>query len=275
MESLSIRRVPLAELLPDPANARAHGEKNLEAIRASLARFGQAEPLVVQRATKRVIGGHGRLAAMKALGWKEADIVELELDDLQATALGIALNRTGELAEWDLPALSKILESLQVQGALDGVGFSEKEISGILDDVIAAGENLDGILQDDVPLPPDAATTRTGDLWILGNHRLLCGDSSKREDLDRLLAGAKIQLVNSDSPYNGMRPTIPGDRCPSAAGWKRRHRPVAGDVVFREAPRAHLVELRVDCPRFSLDHPPASARARNPTRLLATIPDPR
>ena len=139
---------------------------------------------------------------MKALGWAEADIVELDLDDLQATALGIALNRTGELAEWDLPALGKILESLQTQGALDGVGFSEKEISGILDDVIAAAENLDGIVQDDSPLPPDAATTRPGDLWILGNHRLLCGDSSKRADLDRLLGGARIQLVNSDPPYN-------------------------------------------------------------------------
>ncbi len=202
MESLTIRRVPLASLIPDPANARAHGEKNLEAIRASLARFGQAEPLVIQRSTRRVIGGHGRLAAMKALGWSEADIVELDLDDLQATALGIALNRTGELAEWDLPALGKILESLQTQGALDGVGFSEKEIGGILDDVIAAAENLDGIVQDEAPLPPDAATTRAGDLWILGDHRLLCGDSSKRADLDRLLEGARIQLVNSDPPYN-------------------------------------------------------------------------
>ena len=202
MESLTIRRVPLAELVPDPANARAHGERNLESIRASLARWGQAEPLVVQRSTRRVIGGHGRLAAMKALGWTECDVVELDLDDLQATALGIALNRTGELAEWDLPALGKILDSLQTQGALDGVGFNEKEISGILDDVIAAGENLDGILQDEPPLPPDAATTRPGDLWVLGNHRLLCGDSSKREDLERLLDGARIQLVNTDPPYN-------------------------------------------------------------------------
>ncbi|MBK7877803.1 MAG: site-specific DNA-methyltransferase [Planctomycetes bacterium] len=68
--------------------------------------------------------------------------------------------------------------------------------------MIAAGENLDGIVQDNVPAPPDAATSRPGDLWVLGNHRLLCGDSSKREDLDRLLGGARIQLVNSDPPYN-------------------------------------------------------------------------
>jgi DNA modification methylase len=200
--NLAIRRVPLTSLHADPANARSHGERNLDAIRASLSRFGQAEPLVVQRSTGRVVGGNGRLVAMKAMGWTDADIVELDLDDLQATALGIALNRTSELAEWDLPALSKLLESLQADGALDGVGFDEKEIDRILDEVIAAGESLDGIIQDDVPGLPDAATTRTGDIWVLGHHRLMCGDSASRADLDRLLAGARIQLVNSDPPYN-------------------------------------------------------------------------
>jgi len=199
---LAIRRVTLASLFTDPANARAHPERNLEAIRASLARFGQAEPLVVQRSTGRIIGGNGRLAAMKSLGWAECDIVELDLDDTQATALGIALNRTGELAEWDMPSLGKILESLQACGEIEGIGFDEKEIAGILDEVIAAGENLDGIVQDEAPAPPDAATSRPGDLWVLGNHRLLCGDSSKREDLDRLLGGERIQLVNTDPPYN-------------------------------------------------------------------------
>lgn len=205
--ALTILRLPIADLHPDPANARAHGERNLDAIRASLARFGQAEPLVVQRSTRRVIGGNGRLAAMKALGWTTCDVVELDLDDTQATALGIALNRTGELAEWDLPALGKILESLKGIGELDGVGFTDKEVTGILDDIIAAGESLDGIVQDEAPLPGDAAVSRRGDLWIFGKpggatHRLLCGDSASRADLDRLLGGQRIHLVNSDPPYN-------------------------------------------------------------------------
>jgi len=200
--SLTIVRLPLSELHPDPANARAHGDRNLDAIRGSLARFGQAEPLVVQKSSRRVIGGNGRLTAMKALGWESCDVVELDLDDLQATALGIALNRTGELAEWDLSALGKILESLQDQGALDGVGFSEKELGGILDLIISESESLDGINEDGAPGLPDAATTRTGDLWVLGDHRLLCGDSSSRADLERLLGGQRIQLVNSDPPYN-------------------------------------------------------------------------
>ena len=82
MEStLRIKRVPLDSLHQDPANARTHGNDNLEAIRASLQRFGQAEPLVVHK-TGRVIGGNGRLAAMKALGWTECDVVELDIDDL-------------------------------------------------------------------------------------------------------------------------------------------------------------------------------------------------
>jgi ParB-like chromosome segregation protein Spo0J len=96
--ALSLRRVPLDAILLDPANVRLHPERNLEAIRASLQRFGQAEPLVVQRSSQRLIAGHGRVQAMRELGWTEADIVEVDADDVTATALGIALNRSGELA---------------------------------------------------------------------------------------------------------------------------------------------------------------------------------
>jgi DNA modification methylase len=199
---LAIRRVPLASLHLDPANARSHPERNLEAIKASLARFGQVEPLVVLKGSQRVIGGNGRLVAMRALGWSECDIIELDLSELDATALGIALNRTADLAEWDGQALSSILQTLQSEGALDGVGFNDREIQSIIDEAASAFESLDGIVEDGAPGLPDAATTRTGDLWILGEHRLLCGDSSKAEDVQRLLGGARIQLVNMDPPYN-------------------------------------------------------------------------
>lgn len=91
MDTVSL---PLDALHPDPSNARQHGERNLEAIRASLATFGQVEPLVIHAPTRRVIGGNGRLAAMKALGWTHADVVELDISETQATSLAIALNRT-------------------------------------------------------------------------------------------------------------------------------------------------------------------------------------
>ena len=100
-DTLKIKRVPIDSLYLDPSNARIHDTQNLEAITSSLKRFGQAEPLVVQGKTGRVIGGNGRLVAMKKLGWTECEIVELEVDDLTATSLGIALNRTAELAGWD------------------------------------------------------------------------------------------------------------------------------------------------------------------------------
>jgi DNA modification methylase len=139
---------------------------------------------------------------MKSLGWTECDIVELEIDDLQATALNIALNRTGDTSSFDLAALGRLLESLQEADALDGVGFSDKEVDTLLDELVAAAENLDGILEDGAPGLPDAATSRRGDVWILGQHRLRCGDSGSASDVDALLAGAPIHLVNSDPVYN-------------------------------------------------------------------------
>lgn len=197
---LVVRRISIADLHLDASNARQHGERNLEAIKGSLTQFAQVEPLVVQKSTGRVIGGNGRLVAMRALGWTEADVVELDLTDTEATGLGIALNRTGELAEWDLPTLGRLLESLQSDGALDGVGYTDAELRDVLDAVIAL--NPIETSEDDVPALPDEATTKPGDLWVMGRHRLLCGDSSKPEDVDRLLAGASIHLVNMDPPYN-------------------------------------------------------------------------
>jgi DNA modification methylase len=199
--ALHVVRVPLASLVPDPANARLHNEGNLDAIKASLRRFGQAEPLIVQTSTHRVIAGHGRLAAMQALGWTECEVVELDVSGTDATALGIALNRTAELAEWDDGALAKILQQLSAEDSLDGVGYSPGDIDDLLDELQrAAGEGERDL--DDVPAPPAEATTRPGDLWILGGHRLLCGDSSSPADLDRLLAGAPVHLVSTDPPYN-------------------------------------------------------------------------
>jgi len=196
---LAIHRVPLASLHLDPANARTHPPENVQAIKASIARFGQVEPLVRQESTGRLIAGHGRVQAMRELGIAEADVVDVAVDDLTATALGIALNRSAETAEWNLPALGALLESLQAEGALDGVGFSDEELGDLLDNL--AGEADLDIDQDEAPALPGTATTKRGDVWLLGRHRLLCGDSASSADVDRLLAGAPIHLVNMDPPY--------------------------------------------------------------------------
>jgi ParB-like chromosome segregation protein Spo0J len=109
LDTLTIERAPLTTLVPDPANARSHGPDNLASIVASLRRFGQAEPLIVQHGTNVVIAGNGRLAAMRELGWTECDVVFLDVDSMDATALGIALNRTADLAGWDDEILAKLL----------------------------------------------------------------------------------------------------------------------------------------------------------------------
>lgn len=197
---LVIRRVPIESLHQDPANARAHGEANMASIVASLKRFGQAEPLVVHKPTGRVIGGNGRLAAMKRMGWTECDVVELDIDGTQATALGIALNRTSELAEWDQDALAKILVQLQEDDALDGVGFFDDEIDELLSE-LEGDIDLEG-LEDTEPVAlPEDPVSRLGDVWILGGHRLLCGDSTAKASYKAVLNGCKADMVWTDPPY--------------------------------------------------------------------------
>jgi DNA modification methylase len=195
---LSIRRVSLDALHVDPANARAHGPDNMDAITASLQRFGQAEPLVVHAGTGRVIGGNGRLAAMRRLGWEHADVVELDVDNVTATALGIALNRTGELAAWDDEALTKLLASLRDEGALDGTGFSDAELNELLAQFEHGTSDIEDVAPED---PPEGPVTQLGDLWVLGDHRLLCGDSTDPTSFDLVLNGERADLVWTDAPY--------------------------------------------------------------------------
>jgi len=194
---LSIERVPIDSLVLDPANARLHDGTNLEAIQASLRRFGQAEPLVVRREDRLVIAGNGRLAAMKGLGWTECDVVLLEVDQLDGTALAIALNRTAELASWDEAVLARVLTVLQGEGALDGTGFTDDEVAALLR---ACEPEVE--LNDPGPgeLPEDPVT-QAGDLWSLGPHRVLCGDSTDPASIQRLLAGEVPQLMVADPPY--------------------------------------------------------------------------
>jgi hypothetical protein len=139
---LQLRRVALADLHHDPANARLHDERNLETIRASLKTFGQVEPLVVQKGTNKVIGGNGRLSALLAMGEQECDVVEVDLDNVSAVGLGIALNRTAELAEWDDAALASTLKALQDEEFdLAGIGYTGDEVQNLIDRL--AGEIVD------------------------------------------------------------------------------------------------------------------------------------
>lgn len=195
---LEIKRVPIASLKKDPSNARKHSEKNLKAIQSSLSRFGQVEPLVVQKSTGHVIGGNGRVEAMQALGIKEADVVELDLDNTQAQALGIALNRTAELAEWDEDTLGKLLHGLREDGLdIGDLGFDLDDLPSL---GLSANPDFDEEHEDDVPEVEESFVKR-GEIWQLGSHRLMCGDSTNPASVMLLMNGEKADLWLTDPPY--------------------------------------------------------------------------
>jgi DNA modification methylase len=197
---LGVEWVSLDTLFCSPSNPR-HNDEAVPHVAVSLRRFGWQQPIVA-KPSGEVIAGNTRLKAAKSLGMTEVPVVRFAGSDLEATAFAIADNRTHEFATWDDTALSSILQSLREEDALDGVGYSSQDIDALIDQLQAkAGGTGDADL-DAIPEPPDEATTRPGDLWVLGDHRLLCGDSSSPADLDRLLGGAPIHLVNTDPPYN-------------------------------------------------------------------------
>jgi DNA modification methylase len=197
---LQVEWVSLERVFLSPSNPRIN-DPAVPELASSIRRFGWQQPIVAKRSGE-VIAGNTRLKAAKSLKLDLVPVVWFEGTDLEATAYQVADNRTHEKSAWDESALAKILEHLREEDALEGVGFSSDDIDELLqklDNELGSG---DVDLQDEVPAPPDAATTRPGDLWLLGSHRLLCGDSAKWEDVERLLGGAQIHLVNTDAPYN-------------------------------------------------------------------------
>ncbi|HTU19015.1 MAG TPA: DNA modification methylase [Gemmataceae bacterium] len=194
-EPLRPLAVPCSELLLDPANARRHPEANIEALKGCLRAYGQRKPIVVNRRTGIIEAGNGTLQAALELGWTHLAVVYVDDDPMTATGFSIADNRTAELAEWDRAALEKLLAEIKTNDPL--LDRMLANLSASLGQVIPGQTD-----PDDVPAPPDEPQTCPGDLWLLGEHRLLCGDAGKAEDVDRLLGGSSIHLVHADPPYN-------------------------------------------------------------------------
>ena len=198
---MQIERVEIGKLTGDPANARKHGERNIDTIVQSLNRFGQQKPIVVD-SSFCVRAGNGTLEAARSLGWTHLDCVVTDLKGSDAVAYAIADNRTAELAEWDDGVLAAVLEGLQLEGLLESVGFSDDELAELMKDIELDGDGTTGeIEEDEVPEPPDDPITKPGDLWVLGRHRLLCGDSTNVESVSRLLEKAHPFLMVTDPPY--------------------------------------------------------------------------
>jgi DNA modification methylase len=186
----------LADIKPYEGNPR-YNDEAVDAVARSIEEFGFRQPVVVDEQGELIVG-HTRLKAAAKLGMEEVPVhVAVGLSPEQAKAYRIADNQTATIATWDDDKLVQELIALQDAGFdLDLTGFSDEQLQELM------YEQTEGQTDPDaVPELPDEAITKAGDLWILGNHRLLCGDSAESADVDRLLAGAVIHLVNSDPPY--------------------------------------------------------------------------
>jgi len=189
---------PITDIRPYEKNPRLNDDA-VDAVAASIREFGFRQPIVVDTEGV-IICGHTRYKAALKLGLEKVPVhTAKDLTPEQIKAYRIADNKTAELAEWNYDLLPIELGELQsCNYDLGLLGFDQEELAKLLDPGVQ-----DGLTDpDDVPEPPDDAITQPGDLWILGDHRLLCGDSSNAEDVDRLLDGANIHLVSTDPPYN-------------------------------------------------------------------------
>ena len=195
---------PLERLRPYAQNAKTHGPDQVARIAASIAEFGWTVPVLVAD-DGEVIAGHGRILAATELGLTEAPVIVLgHLTEAQRRAYRIADNKLTELGGWDDALLaSELKELLAEEFDLSLIGIEDGELDRLLREVEtggAAGEA--GAGEEDIPEPPEKPVSRPGDLWLLGRHRLLCGDATVITDLERLLAGRKADLCFTDSPYN-------------------------------------------------------------------------
>lgn len=196
---MQIERVPIESLVLDPANARGHDERNLEAIKASLSKFGQQKPIVVG-GDNVVIAGNGTLTAARALGWKDIDIHRTVLKGAEAVAYAIADNRTAELADWENDTLAKHLDALAADGwDLGDLGFTDDDLKALDTGGLGTEGNTD---PDDVPeVEENKFGVSRGQIWQLGEHRLMCGDSTSKDDVEKLMGGEKADMVFTDPPY--------------------------------------------------------------------------
>jgi DNA modification methylase len=201
MTDLQVVRWPVERLLPYARNARTHSDEQVAQIAASIAEFGWTNPILAG-GDGVVIAGHARLLAARKLGITEVPVIILDhLSESQRRALVIADNRLALNAGWDEEMLRVELDALREDDFnLDLLGFDDDELEALLSE---PDSEVTGNTDDDaVPETPETAVTVLGDVWLLGDHRLLCGDATSLEAVQKVLAGGLADMVFTDPPYN-------------------------------------------------------------------------
>ena len=194
---------PIASLRPYARNARTHSRKQIQQIAASITRFGFTNPVLVAD-DGQIIAGHGRVEAARQLGWTSVPTLALShLSEAERRAYVLADNKLALNAGWDKETLAIELQGLvDLDFDVELTGFSLAEIDLVLDEATDADPATPDAPEDVVPAQSGPPVSRQGDLWALGRHRLLCGDTRSAADLDRLMGGASADLVFTDPPYN-------------------------------------------------------------------------
>lgn len=198
---MDLRKIKIADLVPasyNPRKALKPGDKEYEKIKRSIEEFGYCEPIIVN-SDMTIIGGHQRVTVLKDLGYTEIDCIVIDIDKTKERALNIALNKiTGE---WNKELLADLIAELQDSDFdVTFTGFDPPEIEQLMNSV-----HDKEIVEDEFDIDSQLSqptVTREGDLWLLGEHRLVCGDSTLPETYDLLMAGRKANLVVTDPPYN-------------------------------------------------------------------------
>ena len=189
MDKLKIEYVDINSIKPYKSNAKLHPKEQIEQIKKSIEQFGMDDPIGIWK--NEIVEGHGRLIACKELGYTEVPIIRLDhLTDEERKAYTLAHNKLTMNSDFDLDILNEELQSIE-NIDMEDFGF----------DIDLGIEEEQEIIEDEVPEVPEEPNAKLGDIYQLGNHRLMCGDSTKEEDVSKLMNGVKADMVFTDPPY--------------------------------------------------------------------------
>lgn len=199
MIHLDIHKIKIKDLISPHYNPRQITNEELQKLKTSLKEFGYIEPIIVNDVNNHIIGGNQRCKALQQLGYEEVDVVYVHIEDLaKEKACNVALNKIS--GDWDNDKLKVVLEEIELSPIdISLTGFDEIELTEM---EITTDEPVE-VTEDDYTEPDDLeVTVKQGDIYILGKHRLMCGDSTKREDVALLMDGEQADMVFTDPPWN-------------------------------------------------------------------------
>jgi len=196
IQKISVDKIKHAQY--NPRKNLKPGDAEYEKLKRSIEEFGYVEPVIWNSRSGNIVGGHQRFKVLLQLGEKEVDCVVVDMDEQKEKALNVALNKVS--GDWDLPLLTDLLKDLDASGFdVSLTGFDLLEINELFGEPDTEEDDFDA---DKALEEIEEPTTKLGDVWLLGQHRLICGDSTSREDISMLMNGQQADLVLTDPPYN-------------------------------------------------------------------------